>query len=161
MRHLPVAVVLVISASLPADGAEQEEDFVGTWGLERIEQRNDAGQWTQSSSRLGPPTVGYLMYDSGGNMAVQIMRGDRPRFASDVADEVTSDEAKPALQGYVAYFGTYSVDEDEGSVTHHRIGNIVPNLVGVDAKRFYMLQDERLTLTIPSGDVRLIWRRLN
>jgi hypothetical protein len=161
MKHLPVAVVLVISASLTVDGADKEEDFVGTWGLERIEQRDDDGQWTQSSSRLGPPTVGYLMYDSGGNMAVQIMRTDQPRFASDVRDEVTPDEAKAALQGYVAYFGTYSVDGEEGSVTHHRIGNLVPNRVGVDAKRFYSFQGDRLTLTIPSGDVRLIWGRIN
>jgi hypothetical protein len=161
MKHLPVAVALVISVSLTVDGTEEAEDFVGTWKLERTEQRDDTGEWTQSSGRLGPPTVGYLMYDSGGNMAVQIMRSDRPRFASDVRNEVTPDEAKAAVQGYTAYFGTYSVDKEEGSVTHHRIGNLVPNLVGVDARRFYSFQGERLTLTLPSGDARLIWRRLN
>lgn len=93
-------------------------------------------------------------------MAVQIMRRDRRLFSVDNIQEVPPVEAKDALLGYTAYFGTFSVDEKEESVTHHRIGHIIPNRAAVDVKRFYNFHGDLLTLTLPSGDVRLTWKRL-
>ncbi|GEM_PF-6774270 len=46
-------------------------------------------------------------------MAVQIMRSDRPAFASGERLEGTQEEIKAAFEGYFAYYGTYEVNEAE------------------------------------------------
>ena len=108
------------------------------------------------------------MYDAAGNMAVQIMRRDRPRLRStgwqpamtvEDWEEVAPEKVKDAFLGYTAYFGTYEVNEAEGYVTHHRKGHIIPDLVGTEAKRFYILEGDTLTL-MPNNDRRLRWKRL-
>jgi len=66
-----------------------------------------------------------MIYDSLGNMAAQVMPNRvRRKYA---AAEPTPDEAKDAITGYLAYFGTYSVHEQARTVTHHRKGNINPD----------------------------------
>ena len=97
-------------------------------------------------------------------MGVHIMPRNRPRFATGMP---TGDEAQAALRGYAAYFGSFSVDDKDKFVVHHRIGQINPGGV-VDAKRFYDFDGDRLILTpAPAGGGgkdkaanRLIWERL-
>jgi len=140
--------------------SEEPECFVGTWNLESIEGKDESGEWVALQDRFGPDPAGYLMYDSDGHMSAQIMRRDRRPFAAESRRDVSPAEAKEALLGYTAYFGTYSVDTDEETVTHHRVGNIVPNEVAVDGTRFYHFDGDRLTLTLPGRDIRLTWKRL-
>jgi len=140
--------------------SKEPEDFVGTWTLDSIEGQDESGKWVALQDRFGPDPAGYLMYDSDGHMSAQIMRRDRRPFAAESRRDVSPEEAKEALLGYTAYFGTFSVDTEEGKVTHHRIGHIVPNQVAVDGTRFYDFDGDRLTLTLPGRDIRLTWKRL-
>ena len=39
----------------------------------------------------------------------------------------TPEEALDALDDYIAYFGTYSIDEHARTVTHHRLGSVQPS----------------------------------
>ena len=69
------------------------------------------GMWrlvSAPSPARGQYTTGFIVYDKSGNMAVQIMP-DRPR-PKFTATQPTPEEAKEALIGYAAYFGTYTVD---------------------------------------------------
>ena len=59
-------------------------------------------------------------------MSVQIQPDwERPKFSF---GKSTPEQAKAALQGYTAYFGTYSVDEKTATLTHHRAGNSIPEI---------------------------------
>ena len=60
--------------------------------------------------------VGYIMYDAAGYMGVVIMPPERPVYASPTP---SGEEAVGALGTYTSYFGTYSVNEAEGFLTHH------------------------------------------
>src|SRR6185295_17243962 len=72
----------------------------------------------------------------------------RRRYA---AAEPTPEEAKDAITGYLAYFGTYSVDEQARIVTHHRTCSINPGQVGDEVVRAYVFEsNDRLVLT-PAG----------
>ena len=74
-----------------------------------------------------------------GHMSVQIMLpSDRPR---DVNNPVKYD-----LGGYEAYYGTYEVNEQANSVTHHVQGSLVRALVGKDLTRIYRFSDGQLIL---------------
>ena len=167
MKSLSVALVVVMSTWSQVATPEDRDKFVGTWTLEAIEVLGEAGNWERATApigdafvdRIGKDPLGYIMYDSAGNMAVQIMRRDRRRLASDDLAQVASEEIKTAFLGYAAYFGTYEVNENEGVVTHHRKGNIVPNLVGTAAKRFYIFEGDTLTL-MAARDSRLRWKRI-
>ena len=77
-------------------------------------------------------------------MAVQIMPSRvRSKFAELLP---TPEEARDALLGYTAYFGTYSVD-DRHIITHHRTGNINPGALGAFVRRYEFLSDDRVLLS--------------
>ena len=123
-----------------------KDAFVGTWKLITSGfQRSDG----VTVDLFGPDASGIIIYDAHGHMAGQIMRANRPNFASGDQQKGTPEEIKAAIDGYIAYFGDYVVDESEQSVTHQTKGSLLPNLVGKDQKRFYAFSGNRLTLTTP------------
>ena len=70
----------------------------------------------------GVEPKGIIYYGPSGDMAAQIA----PDRAHQGRREPTADEAKTALADYVAYFGTYTIDERAGTVTHHRQASVQP-----------------------------------
>ena len=84
------------------------------------------------ATRLG--FVYGLMYcDALGNMAAQVMPG---RARPNAPGAAHTDEGEDALTGYLAYFGSYSINERAHTITHHRKGgNINPGQIDDDAVR--------------------------
>jgi hypothetical protein len=139
------------------------DKLIGTWKLVSATYRRPNGELMDY---MGEHPLGALMYDERGNMSVQLMRQGRPAFASNDRLGGTPAEAKAAIEGYLAYFGKYTVDEKNKTVTHHIEGCTFPNWVGVDQKRFFEHSDDHLilrtpTLVIRGGDAigEIIWRR--
>src|ERR1041385_4313155 len=64
----------------------------------------------------GDNPKGMIYYGPHGEMSVQIAPDVERRKAGAV---MTPDEAKIAVSDYIAYFGTYTIDEKAGTVTHH------------------------------------------
>src|SRR5471030_2805954 len=107
--------------------------LVGTWTLLSLGSQSAAGEM---SHPFGEDARGLLMYDAHGRMSVVLTRADRPVFASDDPARGTPAEIKAAYEGFNAYYGTYSIDEARGTVTHHVEANSFPNWVGTDQQRF-------------------------
>ena len=116
------------------------EQFVGTWRLVSTEHRDSNGSLHYP---YGQNPIGILMYDSDGHMSVQIMRRGRPAIVA--IDSGTPEESRAAFGGYAAYFGTYDINEQEGSVVHHLEASLLP-WVGGDQKRLFVFSGDRLTL---------------
>lgn len=140
-----------------------KEKLVGTWKLVSATYRRPNGE---TIDYLGASPRGAVMYDARGNMSIHLMRLDRPRFATDDRTSSTPAEAKAALDGYLGYFGTYSVNEEKQTVTHHIQGATFPNWVGVDQTRSFEITGNTLTLRTPTlmirgGDAKgeLVWER--
>lgn len=136
------------------------DKFAGTYRLITTETKDEKGQWVPDARST---SLGYIIYDATGHMAAQMMPRDRKKYA---VSQPTPDEARAALQGYAAYFGTFIVNEAEKSVIHRREGQINPS-GPADVKRFYEFVGNRLILTpaLPSmpaqpGNNHLIWERL-
>ncbi len=161
------AVSLGNVASLQSAGksstASLKGRFVGTWKLVNIEQRNAKGDVippAASAASGNPNRTGYIIYDPAGYVAVSIMPIGRKKNAG---PQATDEEAKAAIAGYAAYFGTFTINEAEGSVTHHLQGSLNPGMAA-DQKRFFELSGNRLTLKPPAAangnQTRLTWERI-
>ncbi len=89
------------------------------------------------------------------------MRPNQPRFVDDDWRRAQLAERAAAWLGYFCYFGTYTVDEAAGTVTHRVAGSWFPNLVGTDQLRYVTLAENRLSLTAetPWGRVTLVWEK--
>ncbi len=132
-----------------------KEQFLGTWKLVAYE--------VGASHPMGRDAVGLLTYSADGRMSLQVMRSDRPKFLASGGKEGgyeagTAEEVMSAYRGYIAYFGTYEVDEKGSFVTYHIEGSLFPNWVGRDQIEFVELSGDRLTFGL--DPIRYIWKRV-
>jgi hypothetical protein len=133
--------------------------LVGVWRLVSFEVHSQ-GQPVRRP--FGPDAIGILIYAPNGVMAGQLMRPGRATFASTTITRGSDAELVEAATGYVAYAGTYSVDDARLVVTHHVTMSLFPNLVGTDQPRHLVIEDDRLELrTPPEGERVMIlrWQR--
>jgi hypothetical protein len=165
VMSMPGALNRVSAAAAAVQSSTSDTaKFAGTYALITTEQKDASGKWVQTPNFN---SNGYIIYAPTGQMAVHI----QPKIREKMPTPPTGDAAKAAITGYTAYFGTYTVDEADHSVTHHRVGQINPG-GAVDAKRYYDFTmtpqgRERLTLTpAPAGGGgkdqatnHLIWER--
>jgi hypothetical protein len=138
--------------------------FVGTWRLISCSAVTPDGVTTHP---FGMYAQGRLTYEAGGRMAVQIARPGQSSFASGDPRLPTDAEARAAYDRYMAYYGTYTVDEDNEVVVHHVEVSLTPDWAGTDQRRHYSLEGKRLTLTtrpaLFGGAERvttLVWEKL-
>ena len=119
----------------------------------------------KKTDRWGANAKGIFMFDPPGHFAQFITRSDLPKFAAGTADKGTAEETKAVLSGFVASFGTYTVNESDKTVTTHVEGSVFPNLIGRDQKRLIStLTAEELKYTNPTTSTgttaEATWRRV-
>jgi hypothetical protein len=143
---------------------QPEPTLVGTWQLVSYEARNSNGK---VSYPLGERVSGQLIYDDRGNMSAHVMRNDRPAFTAQDPFKGTDVEVRAAFEGHASYFGTYTIDLGNKTVSHHVKGASYPNWVGNDQLRYYKFDRDRLVLSTPplvlggqSFEYVLIWERV-
>ncbi len=131
-----------------ADG-EIRKKLQGAWRY--VGTRINGEKWDR-----GADPKGMIYYGPHGEMSVQIA----PDVARPRAGKVmTPDEAFVALKDYIAYFGTYSIDEAAATVTHHRDATIQPGDSG-DFVRRIEFSGDRLVLRPPNSTLEVTWERI-
>jgi lipocalin-like protein len=163
-----VFLLLVLPVPLhPRNTPHPDENSVaallGTWKLVSfVRQELPSGV---ASDVMGPHPAGYITYSQDGRMMVIITASDRKKPAGNVA---TPAEVEALTRGLVSYAGSYSVDVQAKTVTHHVDISWNEVYTGTDQTRNFELKGNRLSLTtVPSPDpvsgkmtVRtLIWER--
>jgi len=146
-----------VPSSAAASADDAAAPFHGAWELVSIVRHSADGEELSRNES----STGFIMYDPSGTMGVVIQGADRAPYA---IGEATPEETLAAYRSYTSYFGGFSVDPDEGAVTHHLRGSMNPGGAGSDYLRHYTFSEDRLTLQPPAGAdggiVRLTWRRL-
>ena len=145
--------------------------IIGSWRLASRESRRENGE-IEADSGLSTLPMGVLIYDQSGHVAAQLSR--RNRSLSIFSEECsaaaqlkgTPDTAQTVL-GYDAYFGTYTLNEKEGIVTHHLEAAIFPGDIGKSIDRHFTVSGDRLTITFPTTTKdgvkvtrTLVWERM-
>jgi hypothetical protein len=134
----------------------EQAKFVGTWRLVAFEDEQPGGE---VNFPYGQNPVGLLFYDASGNMAVQIMNGERQSLPASDFSQVDAEKIKAAVSGFTAFFGKYEVDEARQIIIHHVEGHQLPNSVGKVLPRVYEFSGDQLILK-PSANRRVIWERV-
>jgi hypothetical protein len=136
-----------------------KEQLVGTWTLLSWEQKKADGTKVE---RYGTNPTGIAFFDAGGRCIITVMKSERAKYVSNSLWQGTPQENKETADGTITYFGTYSTNEVDDSITIHVEGSSFPNWNGSAQKRFVAIVGDQLTLTVrpPGGDVvDVIWKR--
>ena len=137
-----LAAVVALSGLSRAQSAERKdagpgsarEKLVGAWRMAWMEEQGADGKVNRFADRKG-----MLLYTRDGHMSVQVMF-PKPESAP------SNNPVKYAQGGYEATFGSYDVNEEAHTVTHHVEGSLVRELVGKDLTRVYRFSDGQLIL---------------
>ena len=137
-RHLLSlsAVTALGVAVLPSNGVSQQkslkDQLVGTWTLTAWEQTRPDGSKLQ---RFGANPKGILVFDTNGRTYILFSRPDLAKIASNDPSTPTPEEAKGIVDGSIAYYGTYTVDEGSKIITLKIEASTFANQIAADQKR--------------------------
>jgi len=134
-----------------------KSQLVGDWTLTSINATNAVVQ--------NRPGDGYIVFERSGRFSFAVLSADVPKFASNNRNTGTADENKAAVQGSISYFGTYSVNEADGTLTFHIERCSYPNWNGTDQQRLVTgltAQEFKYTNPMPSigGTVEFVWKKM-
>jgi hypothetical protein len=118
-----------------------QKQVVGTWKLISAEDRaSGSDPWIPYT--FGNPPSGYFVYDATGHASIQIMTTPPQKIAT--PDTPTPAEALAIFNGYIAYYGTYTVDAK--NITVQVEGAWDPSQVGSSQARPYQVKGDKLII---------------
>jgi hypothetical protein len=140
-------------AMLPGSAIAQtkslKDQLVGTWTfVSSVNTRADGSKF----DAWGANAKGTTIYEANGHYAFMIMRSDLPKFTD--RSKTTPEQGKAVVEGSIAYFGTYTVDEPSKTVTLLVEGSTLSALNGTNQKRIIksLTADEMNTLNPATSD---------
>jgi hypothetical protein len=167
VRHdlLKIAVisVLILGPSYGDVMAQRQSlkaQLVGSWMYV-----SSSATLPDGSPQWGVNPKGLLIFTDDGHFSWQVFRSDRPRFASSDRTKGTPAENRATLQGSLAYFGTYSVDDATKALITHIEGSTFPNSEGEEQHRVItrLAADELIYVnaeTTLGARVEAMWKRI-
>ncbi len=134
------------------------ERFIGSWILVSL---------TSGDGRnlpYGPDPKGTMIVDGTGRFSITVVRSVLPKFIAGNRMTGTPEENKAVVQGCIAYFGTYSIDEATHVLTVHVEGSTFPNFAGGTQTRILSFNgDDEVTYFNPTpsmgGSAKVTYRR--
>jgi len=124
-----------------------KERLVGSWTTVSI----TAGGGGSQAQPFGPNPNGTMMVDAGGHISVTTLRSNLPKFQSNNRTAGTADENKAIVQGSIAYFGTYVIDEATHEIAITIKGSTFPNFDGTTQRRLLSFRgDDEFAFTVPN-----------
>ena len=145
---LPGSATIAMAAEANATAAATSmSSLVGTWLLSTVDNLMPDGSKVHL---YGAAPRGLLIFDADGRYTLQIMRGDRARFASTDRALATPAEYRAAVMGSNTHFGRFSVNEIDHTITFRIEHASFPNWDDTEQKRSFEIKDGRLSYIVPT-----------
>ncbi len=125
-----------------------DEQLIGSWMIVSATTTRPDGTKVDT---FGPDPKGLQIFERGGRTSAIIVGSNLPKFASNNRATGTADENKAVIQRSVAFFGPYTFNKADQSITFQVEGSTFPNWEGTTQKRFIAISGNDLTITIPAG----------
>jgi hypothetical protein len=167
MAAIPPTAALLYFLYKRAAGATPllSNALIGTWELVSREDRTPDGEPRVEPS-LGADPVALLVYDRRGHFAAQFMKRDRSS-SPEAGSQAAGPNNTRARDGYDAYFGTYTVDDANGTVTQRLTGALSAENVGLVVTRGMTVRGDELLIRLETAGATgepvirtLVWRRV-
>lgn len=143
VRWATLAVGVACGGS-PVPQPAPTASLVGTWRI--VRHAASAGS-DSASLLLGPSPRGYLVYDATGHVFLQVQDSRADTLRQGAWREAPDSMLKRLLNGFRAYFGTYTVDSVALLVVHRLEGEFLPQGRGtMEVATPFRLQGDSLTL---------------
>jgi Lipocalin-like domain len=156
---LCLAIGLSASNSL-AQQKSLKEQLLGTWTLVSSDQvRADGSKLKQ----FGANPKGINVFDANGRFFLMVASADNSQIASNGRGKTNSEEDGLTVES-IAYYGTYTVDEEVNVISLHLDASTFPNQIGTDQKRnVTSLTADKLKYSSPAAisgvQVHQVWKR--
>lgn len=146
---IAAGVLCSFSVAAQQQGATTAKQLEGLWSLVSLETVAQDG--TRKPGSVGTNPKGLFIFDRSGRYSNQIFQADLLKFASNNKQTGTAEENKAVVQGTLSHFGTYKVNEKDGTFTVLPEASSFPNWTGVEqpARKFAIVGDT-LTITNPA-----------
>ncbi len=116
LSAITVLGLALMSASAAAQQKSLKDQLVGTWTAVSWEQTYKDGK---KSQRFGTNPKGVNVFDANGRFYIALVRPDLSKVASNNPETATPEEAKAIVAGSISYYGTYTVNEADKTLTLH------------------------------------------
>jgi hypothetical protein len=161
LSALVILLGVAMSGPLNAQQPGLRDQIVGTWSA--VSQYVD--QDGRKIEPFGANPKGMATYDNNGRFIFVLQRATLAKFASANRMAGTPEENKAIVQGSIAYFGRYSINEEERKISLHYDGSTYPNWDGEDQMRSIAISGDEMTIispasTVGGGSVHLVLRRM-
>lgn len=153
-----LGVVLPLGEAV-AQQNNSKEQLVGTWTYVSVDIVRADGSRVPL---FGLNPSGIASFDANGRYVLLTTRTGLPKFASNNRNEGTAEENKAVVEGSIAHFGTYTVNEADKTITFHIRTSTFPNWNGIDQTRPFTLTATELKWTTAAssgGTAEVILRR--
>ena len=144
---------VVVGRPLPASSNAAskktlKQEVVGAWTYVSVDTVRPDGSRVPM---YGANPQGVAIFDDHGRYALVNARSDLPKFASNNRMDGSPEEYKAVVQGSIAHFGTYTVNEADRTITFHIQTSTFPNWNGAVQKRPFTLKGDELKWTTPAA----------
>ena len=142
------AMVALPSGRAIGQSGVSQDRLVGTWTYESIVVERTDGT---TVAPFGPDPKGFITLSADGRYSLQLIRPDIPKIASKDRLSGTAEENRAVAQGVLSQFGTYSLNEAEGTLTLHVETSSFPNENGMNEGRIITsISTDKLQWTNPT-----------
>ena len=153
MLTLAAATLLFLGVGVPTSDAlgqqkTLQEQLIGTWKYVSVDTVRPDGS---REPMYGPNPQGLVIFDSNGRYALVNARSDLAKFASNNRTQGTAEENKAVVQGSIAHFGRFTVNEADRTITFRIEASTFPNWNGIEQKRPFTLTGDEVKWTTPAS----------
>lgn len=142
-------IVLGVGLALSGSGAAAQtaKDLVGAWITVSITSQHG----DKRIELFGSNPKGIQIFDASGRFAIMAMRGDLPKIASNNRQTQTAEESQKIALGSIAYYGSWTANDANKTLTVRIEGDTFPNFAGTEQTRRFDISGDQLTITNPTG----------
>jgi hypothetical protein len=157
---LPLLGLALPSGDAVGQQRTAKEQLVGTWTYVSVDIVRPDGSRVPL---FGPNPSGLASFNANGRYLLLTARTDIPKFASNNRALGTAEENKAVVQGSIAHFGKYTVNEADKTITFHIETSTFPNWNGAEQTRPFTLTANELKWTTAAssgGTAEVVLRRI-
>ena len=154
------AAMSLLAFAMPGPASAQlDKNLIGAWTIVSI----TVEEGDKKTEPYGANPKGSQVYNPDGRFAIVVTRADLPKVASNNRATATAEESQQIARGSIGYFGTYTTNAADNSVTVNIEGATFPNWVGTSQKRTYTISGDEMTLINPTasggGTAKVVLKR--